>query len=400
MRQATGFYPRVRVDGVGKGVVSRAGGLLLAEVVRVSGVGRLLTAGLTPWRKPLAIHDPAKVVTDLAIALGLGGDCLADIALLRAEPGVFGLVASDPTVSRTVDVLAKDAPKVLTAINKARAAARARVWELAGAHAPHAGIDTAAPLVIDIDATLVTAHSTKQSAAATYKRGFGFHPLWAFVDHGSEGTGEPLAVLLRPGNAGSNTAADHLVVIQQALRQLPFPTSGRIGRKVLVRIDGAGCSHQVVNYLHARGMSYSVGFTLPSHTPQLLKLIPDSAWTPAYDAHDDIRDGAWVAELTHLLDLAATGWPPGMRVIVRKQTTPPRRPAAHYRYRRSPHHRVCHQYPRRWARHPTARPGATTPAPSPRRGPHPRRQRQRPGQPPAARLRPKPDLLRDRGFGL
>lgn len=400
MRQATGFYPRVQVDGVGKGVVSHAGGLLLAEVVRVSGVDRLLRAGLMPWRKPLAIHDPAKVVTDLAIALGLGGDCLADIALLRAEPGVFGLVASDPTVSRTVDVLAKDAPKVLTAINKARAAARARVWELAGAHAPHAGIDAAAPLVIDIDATLVTAHSTKQSAAATYKRGFGFHPLWAFVDHGSEGTGEPLAVLLRPGNAGSNTAADHLVVIQQALRQLPLFTSGRVGRKVLVRIDGAGCSHQVVNYLHARGMSYSVGFTLPSDTPQLLQLIPDSAWTPAYDAHDDIRDGAWVAELTDLLDLAATGWPPGMRVIVRKQTTPPRRPAAHYRYRRSPHHRVCHQYPRRWARQPTARAGATTPAPSPRRGPHPRRQRQRPGQPPAARLRPKPDLLHDRGFGL
>ena len=252
MRQATGFYPRVRVDGVGRGVVSHAGGLLLTEVVRVSGVDRLLTAGLTPWRKPLAIHDPAKVVTDLAIALALGGDCLADIAVLRAEPGVFGLVASDPTVSRTIDALAKDAPVVLTAIDKVRAATRARVWELAGAHAPHAGIDACAPLVIDLDATLVTAHSNKESAAATYKRGFGFHSLWAFVDHGSQGTGEPLAVLLRAGNAGSNTAADHLEVIQQALDQLPFPTSGRIGPQVLVRIEGAGCSHQVVNYLDAR----------------------------------------------------------------------------------------------------------------------------------------------------
>jgi hypothetical protein len=177
--------------------------------------------------------------------------------------------------------------------------------------------------VIDVDATLVTAHSDKESAAATYKRGFGFHPLWAFADHGSEGTGEPLAVLLRAGNAGSNTAADHLVVIREVVRQLPFRTSARFGRKVLVRIDGAGCSHQVVNYLHARGMSYSVGFTLPHHTPKLLELIPDSAWTPAYDAHDEVRDGAWVAELTDLLDLAATGWPPGMRVIVRKERPHP-----------------------------------------------------------------------------
>ena len=323
MRHSSGLYPRVRVDGAGKGVVSQAGGSLLTEVIRVSGVDRLLAARLAPWRKPLAIHDPAKVVTDLAITLALGGNCLADIGLLRGEPGVFGLVASDPTVSRTVSALAKDAPAVLAVINKARAAARARVWGLAGAHAPHAGMDACAPLVVDIDATLVTAHSNKESAAATYKRGFGFHPLWAFVDHGSEGTGEPLAVLLRPGNAGSNTAADHLVVIQEALRPLPFPTSGRVGRKVLVRIDGAGCSHQVVNYLHARGMSYSVGFTLPSHTSELLKLIPDSAWTPAYDAHDDIRDGAWVAELTDLLDLAGTGWPPGMRVIVRKERPHP-----------------------------------------------------------------------------
>jgi hypothetical protein len=323
VKHTTGFYPRVRVDGAGKGVVSQAGGSLLTEAVRVSGLDRLLAAGLAPWRKPRTVHDPAKVVVDLAIALGLGGDCLADIGLLRAEPGLFGLVASDPTVSRTIDALAKDASAALKAINTARAAARARVWELAGENAPHAGIDAAAPLVIDLDATLVTAYSAKQSAAATYKRGFGFHPLWAFADHGSEGTGEPLAVLLRPGNAGSNTAADHVAVIREALRQLPFPTSGRIGRKVLVRIDGAGCSHQVVNYLHARAMSYSVGFTLPQHTPKLLKLVPDSAWTPAYDAHDEVRDGAWVAELTDLLDLSTTGWPAGMRVIVRKERPHP-----------------------------------------------------------------------------
>jgi Transposase DDE domain group 1 len=321
--KGSGLYPRVRVDGAGKGVVSQAGGSLLTAMIRVSGVDAALSVALAPWCKPLAVHDPAKVLLDLAVALGLGGDCLADVAVVRAEPAVFGLVASDPTVSRTIDALARDASGALRAIHAARAVARARVWALAGEHAPHAGIDAVHPIVIDVDATLVTAHSDKEGAAATFKRGYGHHPLWAFVDHGPDGTGEPLAVLLRPGNAGSNTAADHLVVIQDALRQLPLPTGGRVGRKVLVRIDGAGATHDVVNYLQARRMSYSIGYTLPDNTADLLTLIPDSAWTPAYDAEGKVRDGAWVAELTGLLNLAELGWPKGMRVIVRKERPHP-----------------------------------------------------------------------------
>jgi hypothetical protein len=105
------------------------------------------------------MDDPAKVLLDLAVALGLGGDCLADIAVLHAEPAVYGLVASDPTVSRTIDALTEDAPATLAAIHAARAAARERAWTLAGEQAPHAGIDAAGPLVIDMDGTLVTAHS-------------------------------------------------------------------------------------------------------------------------------------------------------------------------------------------------------------------------------------------------
>lgn len=321
MSKGSGSYPRVRVDGAGKGVVSHAGGALLTETIRATGLDRALTAALGPWRRPLAAHDPAKVVLDLALALGLGGDCLADVALLRAEPSVFGAVASDATISRTIARLAVDADRVLAAIAAARAVARARVWNLAGEHAPDAGIDLSRPLVIDVDATLVTAHSDKENARPTYKKGFGFHPLWAFVDHGPDGTGEPLACMLRAGNAGSNTAADHLVVLREALRQLPFHTGGRVGRKVLVRIDGAGATHDVVDYLVARGLSYSIGFTLPSDTAELLKLIPDAAWTEAYDSNGRVRDGAWVAELTGLLDL--TGWPKGMRVIVRKERPHP-----------------------------------------------------------------------------
>jgi hypothetical protein len=322
VKKPTLSYPFVRVDSAGSGVVSHAGGVLLVEAVRASGLDRALSAALARWRKPLAVHDPAKVVTDLAIALALGGDCLADVALLRAERGVFGLVASDPTISRTIDALATDAPRALAAIDAARATARSRVWELAGANAPDAGSSAAAPLVIDVDATLVTAHSDKELAAATFKRGYGFHPLWAFIDHGPVGTGEPASVALRPGNAGSNTAADHIAVIRQALRQLPSHQAGRrAGRRVLIRIDGAGGTHELLDWLVAQRLAYSVGFTLPTEAVKLIEKIPSQVWTPAYNADGQIRDGAWVAELTGLLNLA--GWPKGMRVIIRKERPHP-----------------------------------------------------------------------------
>ena len=322
MRKATGFYPRVRVDGAGSGVVSQSGGVVLTETARAVGLDVALSAGLARWRKPTAVHDPAKVMLDVALALALGGDCLADVALLRAEPSVFGPVASDPTVSRTIDALAADAPAALAAIDAARAVTRARAWKLAGRSAPDADADTARPLIIDVDATLVTAHSDKEHAAPTFKRGFGFHPLWAFADHGPTGTGEPLTVLLRPGNAGSNTAADHIAVTRQALRQLPCHRPGaRPGRRVLVRADAAGCTHEFLDWLVGQRLSYSVGFTLPDGFADKLALIPEQVWTPAYDGHGQIRDGAWVAEVTGLLDL--TGWPTGMRVIARRERPHP-----------------------------------------------------------------------------
>ena len=250
-------------------------------------------------------HDPAKVITDLAVALALGGDCLADIAVLRAAPAVFGPIASDPAVSRTIDALAADAARSLAAIHAARAEARAVVWELLGEHAPDVGADADDPILIDTDATLLTSHSDKQGAAPTFKRGYGFHPLWAFVDHGPDGTGEPLAVMLRPGNAGSNTAADHIVVVRDALKQLPSYRPGtRPGRRVLIRADSAGCTHEFLDWLVAQRLSYSVGFTLPDDFDQVLPRIPNSAWSPAYDADSQPRDGAWVADITGLLNLS------------------------------------------------------------------------------------------------
>ena len=322
MKQTTGFYPRPRVDTAKVAAVGQAGGVLLTATVRTAGLDVALSAALAAWRKPLAVHDPGKVIADLALSLALGGDCLADVAVLRAEPGVFGLVASDPTVSRTVTALAKDVTAALAAIDTARAAARARVWALAGQHAPDHDTDATSPLVVDLDATLVTSHSEKEHARPTFKRGFGFHPLWAFADHGPTGTGEPLAVVLRAGNAGSNTAADHIALTRKALAQLPSHRPGtRPGRRVLVRVDGAGSTHKYLDWLTGQRLSYSVGFSLPDNTAEVLRLIPEQVWAPALDAHDAVRDGAWVADLTDLLNL--TDWPAGMRVIVRKERPHP-----------------------------------------------------------------------------
>jgi Transposase DDE domain group 1 len=176
----------------GESLVSHAGGALLVETARRSGLARELSRLLGPWRRPLAIHDPAKIVLDLATAVALGGDAACDVAVLRAQPGVFGVVASDPTVSRLIARLAQDPDAVLEAINTARAAARERVWNQAGAPTQDGRV------VIDLDATLLEAHSEKEQASRTWKKGFGFHPLLSFVDHGAGGAGEPVAELLRP----------------------------------------------------------------------------------------------------------------------------------------------------------------------------------------------------------
>ena len=309
------------VDSTGRGVVSQAGTITLVRTAQRTGLIEGLSTALGPWRKPLASHDPGKIITDLAIAVAIGADCLADIALLRAEPEVFGPVASDPTVSRLIATLAADAPTALAAIATARATARAAAWKNAGQHAPDHGITAEHPLIVDIDATLVTAHSEKESTGPTYKRGFGFHPLCAFADHGTAGTGEPLAILLRPGNAGANTATDHISLIKDALRQLPDVNGTFVGRKILVRTDGGGGTHEFLNYLHHRRLSYSIGFTLTEAIVTGITAIPQSAWTPAYDTSGGIRDGAWVAEATGVADL--TGWPPGMRLIIRKERPHP-----------------------------------------------------------------------------
>jgi hypothetical protein len=177
----TGSYPSLKVDTTGMRVVSNAGAVLLVQTATTLGLDQALSAALAQWRRPTAVHDPGKIVCDLALTLAIGGDCLADIAALRTEPEVFGPVASDPTVSRLIDTLARDANKVLAAINAARATVRAAAWRRAGNHAPDHSISPECPVIVDLDATLLTAHSEKEHAAPTFKRGSGFIrcvPLW------------------------------------------------------------------------------------------------------------------------------------------------------------------------------------------------------------------------------
>ncbi|WP_395292246.1 IS1380 family transposase [Kitasatospora hibisci] len=316
MNKRSGLYPRVRVRGDGEGAVSQAGGVLLVETARRIGLDTALSAALEPWRKPRAVHDPGKVLLDLALAVALGGDCLSDIGVLRAEPAVFGPVASDPTVSRLVDALAAAGPRALAAVRRARSEVRQRVWKLAGQAAP----DTGSEVIVDIDGVLVLAHSEKEHAAATWKKTFGHHPLFAFVDHGCEGSGEPVAGLLRPGNAGSNTAADHIAATRLALAQLP--KKHRRGRRTLIRTDSGGGTHEFLNWLTARGrwLSYSIGMTITEAIHQAVLLVPASAWTAAVEPDGKIRDGAWVAELAGDV---LKGWPKGMRLIVRKERPHP-----------------------------------------------------------------------------
>ena len=172
--QNTASRPKITVSADGTGLVSQAGVLLLAETLRVTGLGKGLSGALARWRAPRAVHDPGKILTDLVMTLALGGDCLADVAVLRAQPELAGPVASDPVVSRLAAALAAEGPRALRAIRTARAAARERAWALAGERAP--GADGSL-IPVDIDATIVLAHSEKEKAAPTWKKTFGFHPV-------------------------------------------------------------------------------------------------------------------------------------------------------------------------------------------------------------------------------
>jgi hypothetical protein len=298
---------RVTVDVVadGDGLVSHAGAALLAEAADRVGLTDALSRALAPMRERRGRHDPGRIVRDLAVMLADGGDCLSDLRAVRDQQVLFGPVASDATAFRVIYRIATD-PALLQRLRAARARARENAWD-AGA-AP-------ARVVIDIDATLITAHSEKEGAAGTFKRGFGFHPLLAYLDCSREA----LAGVLRPGNAGANTASDHVEIVDLALEQLPRAVVETA--ELVVRTDSAAATHEFTDELRAARVGFLMGYDLTAGVREAILGVPDAAWRPAIRQDGQTRDGAWVAELTDDLDLSA--WPDGTRVIVRRERPHP-----------------------------------------------------------------------------
>jgi hypothetical protein len=321
--------PSLVLDPARESLISSSGALLLKEAIRVAGLDRGLAQALSRWRPARATHDPGKVLLDVATAVALGGDCLADVAAVRSQPAVFGSVASDPTVSRVFTALAANADEAVTAIRQVRARARSVVWTrrrpLAGSPSGRDG----AQVIVDIDATLVAAHSDKEGAEPTFKRGFGFAPMCTFVDHGVHGTGEPLALDLRPGKASPWNSADHLATLESALAQLPEHERGQ----VLVRADTGACSKVFLHHITDARLEYSIGFQAQDTVKAAIEAIPEQAWRAAVDSNGEPRDGAQVAELTSWMPAPVTqnrasrpgpkDWPPGMRVIARRERPHP-----------------------------------------------------------------------------
>jgi Transposase DDE domain group 1 len=316
--QSTAWSKDLRFTADGTGVVSHVGAALLRMLADRGGLTAALAGALArPGRWP--VHDRGRVLVDLAVLIADGGEAIADIDVLRHQGEVFGPVASDTTVWRALDEIGVGQ---LRRIAQARAKVRARMWTLFGGPlaAKAAGRDLGERVVVlDVDSTIVIAHSDKDGAAPTYKHSYGFHPILVTCDN----TGELLAIRLRPGNAGANTAADHLDVLTDAIAQIPPRHRGHL----LIRGDSAAATHTVLDWLTAQGkrrgrrVEYSLGWSIGAPERAAITALPAAAWSPALNADGGVRDGADVAELTGLLTLP--GWPAGMRVIVRRERPHP-----------------------------------------------------------------------------
>ncbi|MDQ1042514.1 hypothetical protein QFZ76_000750 [Streptomyces sp. V4I2] len=320
--QGIGWRPKVQVSADGSGVVGHAGARLLADLADATGLTAAYSTALRPLRPRGTGHDPGRIATDLAVMLADGGEAIADLAVLRDQAGVFGPIASTPTAWR---LLADVDETALASLACARAQAREVAWLQAAEHGEGIpAVRTAGRvlpgLVLDLDATLITCHSEKAQAAPTYKGGFGFHPLLCFLAN----TGEALSGRLRPGNAGANTASDHITVLDQALAQIP--DAHRHGTDFLVRTDSAGSAKAFLAHvrdLRNRGICtfFSVGYAITEPVRRAVRAMPDHLWYPALNQDGMLRDGAEVAELTGMVDM--DGYPVGTRIIVRRERPHP-----------------------------------------------------------------------------
>ncbi len=329
--------PRLKVSADGAGVVSHAGVGLLREIADLSGLSSQVSEVLADTFKGPWVHDPGRVFTDLAAAVADGADCVSGIGQLLDQQAQHGPVASVTTTWRMIDQ--RIDTQHLAGVKKARSEAREKVWATGGA--PQVGTT----LVIDVDATITIDQSEgKENSASTWKRTYGYHPLLAFLDRPDISGGEALAALLRPGNAGSNTAADHIIVLTEALASVPAqyrPTpDGPEGPdvldrtnapKVLVRSDSAGATHTFAKACREQGVGFSFGFAVTAPVKEAIVVLGEAAvpahfdginvWTDAVNSDGSTRDGAWIAEATAVVDLSA--WPVGTRLILRKERPHP-----------------------------------------------------------------------------
>jgi hypothetical protein len=298
----------MRVTADGKNQVSHSGTRLLADMAERSGLQDDLSVALSPLVRRRRRHDPGRVLIDVAVMAADGGGYTTDLAALRDQPKLFGPVASQPTTWRLLDAIDE---KLRAGIDTARAQARARVW--AAGLAPKT-------FTLDFDATLVNVHTEKENATPTYKSGWGFHPLLAFLDE----TNEALAGMLRPGRAGANTAADHVLLLGQALAQLPVKCKGDDpdgGVDMLVRADSAGATHGFTDAIVAKGMDFSIGFDVTQQVCLAILQVPKRNWREPMRQDMQPREGAGVAEITKFVDLSA--WPAGTRAICRREQPHP-----------------------------------------------------------------------------
>ena len=285
--------------------MSHAGTALVAQVADKLGLTSALSLRLAGVKQRRRGHDPGRVIRDLAVMLADGGECVADLGAVREQDALFGAVASDSTAFRVVDRIASD-PGLLEALRSAHARARARFWELRGA--PER-------LTLDVDATLITTHSEKEHAAGNYKGGYGFHPLAVYLDE----TREALGGMLRPGNAGSNTVADHQTVLDRALEQIPVEHVEAV--EILVRADTAGATHGLLDYCREANMRFSVGYELTERVRAAILEIPEDAWVVALEQDGSARHNGEVAEITEIVELSA--WPEHSKLIVRRERPHP-----------------------------------------------------------------------------
>jgi Transposase DDE domain group 1 len=297
----------MKVPADGAGVASHAGCELLRELAAATGLVSAWDRALISTYCGLPFHFPGQVLADLAVSIADGATSISGLRTLRDQPALFGPVASGPTAWRVLDKVSEEQLALLRA---GRAKARAAAWR-AGA-AP----DLSGELALDFDATVVIAHSEKEAAAPTWKHTFGFHPLYCFLDRPDVSSGEALAGLLRPGNAGSNTAADHIALLDMAIESLPPEArpGQQSGPGLLARAGSAGATHEFAAACRRRGVGFSFGFPATEEVRLAITRLPEDIWEPATEADGDERQGAYLAELTRVLDLSA--WPEGSRVIV------------------------------------------------------------------------------------